>query len=362
MAQLPIPFSSPTLGSAEADAVQATVASGFIGSGKLVRQLEAQVAQFAERRFGIATLSGSAALVLALKVMQIHDGDEVVVPAFACRAVLNAVLEVGATPVFVDLDPFDLTPSAEAARRALTTQTKAVVLTHLFGATAALDEFLRLPVPIIEDGASSMGATFRGRPAGGFGVVSIYSFGSTKMMTTGKGGMLLTDDMRLAQRAHDLIDYDRPLATATSLEEYPVGMNEGLTDLQASLGLVQLGRMEEFVARRREIALCYNQALDLPGWQLPSARAESVHSYYRYVIQIQEHAADIARRLQSQGIDARTSVSHLLYDYLNISRQQFPNCECVRNKILALPIYPTLTDSQVEFIVDACRAAQKNES
>ncbi len=345
-----IPHSRPTIGKAEARAAQEAVLSGFIGAGERVRAFEDSIGAWTGRRHAHATSSGSAALHLALLALGVQPGDEVMLPAFLCRAVLNVVLAVGGHPVLADIEPGDFTMSLASARQKLSPRTRVIILPHMFGAPAQVGGFLELGVPIIEDAASSFGAKYEGRPVGSFGQISVLSFASTKMMTMGQGGMLLTDEVALSAAVHRLMEYD------SSARDEVIGHNFQPTDLQAAIGLVQLQRLESFLAARRAIATRYAAALEgLPGVTLPRVRPGSSHAYYRFVLQVQSDSGNPISKLRAAGIDARSSVAHFLYDYLGIAESEFPNCQAVRRHLISLPIYPSLEDEQITHIAHTTR-------
>src|SRR5579883_2046260 len=181
-------------------------------------------------------------------------GDEVLMPSYTCVAVTNAVRYVGATPALADIDPHTYNLDAGDARRRLTAATRAVIVPHMFGLPADMDPLTEWGIPVIEDCAQTLGATYRGRRVGGFGTVSICSFYATKLLTTGEGGMLLSDSDTLVRRARDLRDYD-DRADATLRYNYK------MTDFQAALGVSQLGRLPQFLARREALAARYEAAL-----------------------------------------------------------------------------------------------------
>ena len=344
-----IPHSRPTLGETEANAAREVVLSGFIGQGVHTRRFERALAEYSRRRFAIAVSSGTAALHLALLAAQVHTNDEVLIPAFVCRAVLNAVLAVGATPVLVDIDAQDLTISSRCARNAITTKTKAIILPHMFGAPAALDEFTALGIIVIEDAASSIGATFHGQPVGSFGEISVFSFASTKMITSGHGGMLLTNNEQIAQAAKDFLDYDG------TYREQRGALNYSFGDVPAAIGLVQLQQLEKFLQQRRAIADIYSRTLVDLDVRLPGARAGAFHSNYRYILQVQNDSDVITNALRRQNIDARAQVAHFLYDYLALPANLFPVTESIRHTLVSLPIYPSLTDEQVHYIAEVTK-------
>ncbi len=349
-----IPHSRPSLGAPEAEGAARAVASGFVGTGPLVRHFEQALASLAQRRFALATTSGSAALHLALVGLGVGAGDEVLLPAFACRAVLNAVVAAGAAPVLVDIDPVDFNLAADAAQRRLSARTRLILAPHMFGAPADLNAFLALGTPVLEDAAGALGARYAGLPVGHFGIASIYSFASTKMITAGQGGLLLTDAADLAARVEALLDYDGALPATAKAAAYPTGYNERLTDVPAAIGLAQFKHLPAFLARRRAIAARYDEALaGLPGVGLPAVQGDAEHAYYRYVLKVAGESAAVVGRLQQQGVDARVSGSHWLYDYLDLPAAEFPVCEAIRSHLVSRPIYPGLSDSEVVTVIAA---------
>jgi perosamine synthetase len=226
-----------------------------------------------------------------------------------------------------------------------------MVVVHSFGAPSSLFSASFPDVVLIEDGASSLGARVDDMPVGRMGLSSVFSFGSTKMMTTGQGGMILTDDAEQIALIDKIRDYDCALPGASS--DGP-GFNYNLSDLQATLGMSQLSRLDDFIERRRAIASSYTSVLrGMPDIELPHGPQDGRrHAYYRYVF-LTDAAPAVVELLQKDGIDARSSVTH----FLNDSKSEFPGCEAVRSRIVSLPIYPSLTDSQVERITSSLSAA-----
>lgn len=347
-----IPHSKPTLGELEARAADDAVRSGFVGAGERTRRFENVLAARLNCKYAHATSSGSAALYLALKAVGVTRGQEVILPALLCRAVLNVVLAVGAQPVLADINPSDLTMSLDSARAKIGPRTAAVILPHMFGAVGDVDGFARLGIPFVEDTASSLGATYHGKPVGSFGDVSILSFASTKMITAGQGGMALTDRPDISEALTRLMDYDG------AQRDDAAAFNFQFSDLQAAVGLAQTERLDDFLQTRAEIAAHYTRVLqDLPGAHLPQSRRDSTHAYYRYVITLDRPSGDIVRELQAQGIDARSSVAHYLYDYVGLPESDFPGCRAVREQLLSLPIYPSLEPDDYARIAAATRRA-----
>lgn len=350
-----IPHSRPTLGEPEAAAAAEAVRSGFVGSGERVAHFESAVSAYMGHSRGVATSSGTAALQLALLASGIRGGDEVVIPAFVCRAVLNAVKNVGAVPVLADIDAADLTMSTSDLERRITGKCRAIICVHMFGAPANIQSVMEIAdhhggIAVIEDAASSLGATLRGSPVGSFAGVAVVSFASTKMITTGQGGMVCTDDAFLLARIRSFMDYD-----CDSIAKTDAAFNYQMTDVQAAIGLVQLGQLPQFLKRRRDIAAEYAESLSGLRVRTIVADIEATASHYRFIVDAGDEATSMQDFLRERGIAARTGIAHFLYDYLLLDAKQFPVAESLRNRLVSVPIYPSLTDDDVSRICDALR-------
>jgi len=338
-----IPHSRPTLAAEDIRAVTDVVRSGHLAQGEQVRRFEDAVARFLGRRGGVATSSGTSALHLALLALGVGAGDEVLVPSYTCVALLHAIQYVGATPRIADVDPGDYNLSPRAARRHITPRTRAVIVPHMFGAPADLDAIVSWGIPVIEDCAQALGATYRGRPAGSFGVLTVCSFYATKVITTGEGGMVLSDSDPLLRRIRDLRDYDGRSSLA-------LRFNYKMTDMQAALGLSQLERLEGFLARRQALAARYAAALRRLPVRLPEATPDRTHIFYRYVIGVQD-AAGLARRLRTSGIEAKAPVARPLHQLLGLTG--YPGAEDAARHAVSIPLYPSLCDADADAVLRA---------
>ena len=328
-----IPHSRPTLGQAEADAAAEAVLSGHVAAGERTARFEQAVAEFAGRSDAAATSSGTAALYAALRALGVGPADEVIVPSFVCTALLHAVWTANAKPVVCDVgDGFNM--SAEDTRAKLSERTAAIIVPHMFGTPAAIGDIVELGPPVIEDCAQAIGADIGGAKCGSFGAVSIFSFYATKMLTTGEGGMLASDSPDLVARARDLIEYDKkPDATRR--------FNLKFNDVAAAVGLVQLERLAEFIARRRALAAIYDEALaGAPGIKLAPAPGSI---YYRYVIETGD-APGLIAGLRAQGIAAARPVDPPLHRIAGGAA--CANADRAWERAVSLPIYPSLTDAQ----------------
>lgn len=341
-----IPHSRPTLGPLEEEAIRQVLASHQLAASQEVRRFEEEVAAFLGLAGGVATSSGTAALHAALLTLGVGRGDEVVVPSYVCSAVMHAVTATGARPVPVDVLP-DGNLDPDAARWATGPRTRALVVTHAFGAPADLDRLLQLRVPVVEDVAQSLGARYRGRPVGSFGAATVCSFYATKMITSGgEGGMVLTSDRSLLVRARKLCTSDG----RGRLQRF----NYRMTDLQAAVGRVQLARLHEFVARRHALAALYTRQLSVEGLQLPPGETwQTERVWYRYVVRCRE-ARRMLRHLRWARVEAKRPVRQPIHRALGFAG--FPTTEALHTTAVSLPLFPSL---QEEEVVHVARVAEQ---
>lgn len=341
-----IRHSRPTLGLAEARAVAQVVRSGHLAQGPMVERFERAMARRLGLSHAAAVSSGTAALHLALLALGVGPGDEVLLPSLVCSAPLHAILAAGATPRLADCDPATANLDPAAARRAVGRRTKALIVPHAFGLPADLAELCDLGPPVIEDCAQALGATYRGRPAGSLGDICVLSFYATKVLATGEGGMVLARRRQLIERVRDLRSYDE---RATFRPRF----NYKMSDLSAALGLCQLARLDDLLARRRALAAVYDRGLAGTPVRLPARPADRTHGFFRYVVAADRGAAPILARLAARRIAARRPVFRPLHRYLKLSG--FPGASRAWRGMVSLPIYPTLGAAQVTRVARALR-------
>jgi dTDP-4-amino-4,6-dideoxygalactose transaminase len=340
-----IPHSRPTLGDDEARAVAGVVASGNLAEGAVTAEFEQAVVGYLDLPHGVAVSSGTAALHLVLAALGVGAGDEVIIPSYVCSALLHAVAAVGAVPVPADIDPVTLNMDPEDVARRLSARTKALVLPHMFGMPAGFEEFQRLGVPVIEDCAQAIGGRRRSRPLGGFGVAAVLSFYATKVMTTGEGGMVVTRSAELAERVRDLKAYDKR-------EDYRPRLNYKMTEIQAAMGIVQLGRLDGFIRRRREIARRYFEAFRPLPVRLPPQDPD--HIYFRFVIAPEVDPAAFMRKARESGVACERPVHPPLHRLLGLAG--YPAAERAYRRCVSIPIYPSLADPDVERVITVLSA------
>lgn len=343
-----IPHNKPTIGKEEIAAVAKVLRSGWIAEGKKVEEFENAVCRYIGIAKGsaVAVSSGTAALYLALLSLDIGKGKEVIIPTYVCSAVLHAVTQTGARPVLVDVDLGNLNSSFDEVRKKITPQTAAIILTHTYGMPADSARFSSLSVPIIEDSAQAIGARIRGRHVGLAGKAATFSFYASKMITTGYGGMIVSEDKNLIEKVRDYRQFDYR-------EDYKQRFNFHLSDIQAAMGLVQLKRLPSFLKKRAHIAATYKKALPkLTLWS--TATKEMKPNLYRILLRT-KHAGDLKRHLESKGIKTIIPLERfeLLHRQLGLDPENFPESEKIVEETLSLPAYPSLPLSEAKKIARA---------
>ncbi|MCX6044945.1 MAG: DegT/DnrJ/EryC1/StrS family aminotransferase [Chloroflexi bacterium] len=355
-----IPIYEPSLGEREEALVVEAVRSGWISSqGKYINQFEQEFAEFCGVREGVAVCNGTIALHLALHALGIGAGDEVIVPTLTFVASANAVHYTGATPVFADVDPVTWNMDPASVERLITPRTRAIMPVHVYGHPAAMPELNALAqahsLLIVEDSAEAHGAAIGTQRTGAFGQIAAFSFMANKIITTGEGGMLTTDDAALAARCRMLRDHAMPPERRYWHPE--VGFNYRMTNLQAAVGVAQMARIDEFIERKRQIAQQYTTALtNLAGVTLPVELPGYTNVYWMYSVLIgQDYGLtrdELIPALRERGIDSRPFFHPLdtLPPYYSATPQ--PVALRLSQQGLNLPSAPSLTDEQVAYICD----------
>ena len=330
-----IPHSRPTLGREEERAAVRALRSGHPGGGVEVEAFERSMERFLGGGHAVAVQTGSAALHLALLALGTRPGDRVLLPTYACAAVLNAVRYTGAEPILADVSPETANLDPQDVRRRLRRRTRAIIVPHMFGRTAPIRELSRPGVPVIEDCAMSLGGG-----TGGGGAISVFSFYATKMMATGHGGMVVARDRRAAERVRDLVGYD-------NRDDYRVRYNYRMSGLAAAVGRAQLGKVRDFVKRRRRIADYYYRTLGL-------GRPPKDHVFYRFVLRVGP-VGRFVRNMASRGIECKRPVFRPLHTYFAGRSGDYPGAEELHRSYASVPLYPSLRPGEMDRVARALR-------
>lgn len=366
-----IPLFRPALDQREINAVAAVLKSGWIGSGPKVDRFEQKFARFVGAKYAVAVSSASSALQLAFQGVALEPGSEVISPSLTFIATNHAILLNQLKPVFCDVDSDTLCADPDDISRRITPQTRAIVVMHYGGHAVDLSPLVKLcrrhKLYLIEDCAHATGSYYRGRHVGTFGILGCFSFAAIKNLTTGDGGMIVTNSKKLAEQIKILrwsgISKDTWRRTSSKKYswEYDVVSVSGkhqMNDIAAAIGLVQLTKLEKNNLTRYRLTQRYNQALkDLPWLQTPIIKPWAKSSHHNYVIKVASTIRNkLADHLASRGIT--TSVHYLPTHHYRLYRRfktQLPVTESVWRQILLLPLFPDLTPKQQDQIIAAVR-------
>jgi dTDP-4-amino-4,6-dideoxygalactose transaminase len=371
-----IPLAKPYTDQREVKVVADVIESGWVSQGTKVIEFESAVAEYVGARFGIATNSCTSALHLSLRVLGVTSGDVVICPAFTCMATANAIRHTGARPQFVEIDPRTFNIDPDAVAEAISDRTTAIMVVHQIGLAAdmfPIQEIARKhDLRIVEDAATALGATYHGKQVGSLGSPTCYSFHPRKVITTGEGGMIVSDDEEFAERARivrshgaSVSDLDRHKAMGTVYASYPVvGYNYRLTDIQASIGVEQMRKLPWILEQKARVASTYEALLnEVDEIESPHVPDYATHSYQSYLIRFTSSANvdrdALLQAMAKQGISCRHGIAPLhqepyyqkLYGHTHL-----PISEEVSRSTMFLPIYPTMTEDDVKYIVDNLKA------
>jgi len=357
-----IPIADPTFGEEEGAAVRRVLDDGLVADGPEVRRFESEFADYCGASHGVATANGTAALHAALEGLGIGAGDRVVTTPFSFVASANAVRLAGATPVFADVDPETYNLDPHAAERAVReTDADAILAVHLYGLPARMDALCDVAEDagalLVEDAAQAHGARFAGESVGTFGDAAAYSFYPTKNMSTGEGGMVLTDREDVAERTASYVNHGRD--GSGTYAHVRLGHNYRMTSLEAAIGRVQLSRLPDWVDARRRNAHRLTEGLrEVPGVSPPVEPEDCRHAYNQYTVRCADRDG-LRSRLESAGVGTAiyypTPIHELgAYDVFDVDP---PVAERAAAEVLSLPVHPGVTDRAVERVVGAVRRA-----
>ena len=359
-----IPINAPQIGKEEIEAVVKVMKSGGLthglGAGPMVTEFEESFSGFAKAKHGVAMNSGTAALHSALVAAGVGQGDEVILPSFTFVATAEVVVMAGAKPVFVDIDPDTYNVSPDKIEKTVTGKTKAIIPVDLYGLPADMRPIREIAdkhgLKIVEDAAQAHGASYRGKPPGAFADAACWSFYASKNMTTGEGGMITTNDDKMAEKL-------RLMRSHGEKEKYKsvmLGHNYHMPEIEAAIGSAQLRKLPEFVAKRSENArILSKQFRKTKSLKLPEEPEGYKHSWYLYTVRVKsankERRDKVVEGLRQNGVGAvvcYVNPIHLMPFYAKFGKYKLPTTEKASEQVLSLPVHPGINSKQVSLIAE----------
>lgn len=355
-----INIANPIIGDEEIEAVTEVLKSGMLAQGAVVEEFQEKFAQYCEAKYGIATSSGTTALHTALVACGVEPGDEVITTPFTFAATSNSVLYSGAKPVYADIDEKTFNLDPEKIEEKITDKTKAILPVHLYGQPADLNPMLELAekydLKVIEDAAQAHGSTYHGKKIGSIGDAGCFSFYPTKNMTTGEGGMVTTNDEELAEKASMI----RAHGESKRYEQSLLGYNYRMTNIGASIGLVQLKNIEKFNEKRNENAKYLSDGMNsIDGITTPIIDDNVTHVFHQYTIQVSKDRDAFKDFLTEKGIGTGVHYPIVLYKqpyYQSMGiTGNCPVAEKAASEVISLPVHPSLTTDELDTIISAVK-------
>jgi perosamine synthetase len=358
-----IPIAKPNFGKEEETAVKEVLESGILASGPRTKQFEKEFAEYIGVEHAVAVANGTIALDVALKLLNLAPGDEIITSAFSFIASGNCILFQNAKPVFADIDPrtFNIHPSDVAEK--ITAKTKALIPVHMFGQPANMDALKEIAedkrIALVEDAAQAHGAEYKGQKAGSIGDMGCFSFYATKNMTAGEGGMITTSDAELARKARLVINHGQ----SRKYHHDTLGYNYRMTELCAAIGSAQLKKLDEFNTKRRENAQLLTQGIRrFHGLTVPYVDEDAKPVFHQYVVRVEENYPrsrdELADSLTEKGVGVAVHYPipiyrQPLYLKLGYGGIKCPNTEDACRRVLSLPVHPLVDKNDIKYILDA---------
>jgi perosamine synthetase len=364
-----IPLARPNVSQAEIEAVTSVMSTPNLSLGPKAPEFERVMSDYCERAHGVACSSGTAALHMLMIAHGIGPGDEVITTPFSFVASASCILMVGATPVFVDVDPGTWNMDPARIEAAITSKTKGIIAVDVFGQPVEMDPILSIAekhgLIVIEDSCEALGSTYRGKRCGSFGSASVFGFYPNKQLTTGEGGMIVTDDESLAARCRSLRNQGRDEGAGWLLHAR-LGYNFRLSDINCAMGIVQLDRMEEIIAERTRVEALYRSELaDEPRVQMQAVISDVEMSWFVFVVRLSDAYSpdrrnEILAGLRDRGVQCSNYFApiHLqpyFVDGFGFGPGDFPICEALSERTIALPFHHLLTKNDTQYVCQELR-------
>ena len=367
-----VPFFVPWINGNDKKAVLKTLDQRWLTNGPNLKKFEENFHKFIDTKYSVGVGSATQALHLALRSLKISKNDEVIVPTFTFAATANSVIYCGAKPVFcdVDKDTFNIIP--EEIEKKISDKTKAVIVVHYGGQSCDMDKIKKITknnnLHLIEDCAHACGSTYKNKKCGNMGIMGCFSFYPTKVITTGEGGMVSTNNKKISEKLRLLrsqglsIQYkDREKKGKWNYDVVDLGYNYRIDEIRSALGISQLKRINKINNLRKNVAAKYDELLkDIPGISIPKRKSDRNHIYHLYTIKVESNYPDTRNNLFKKLFEKKigTSVQYIPLHLMSYYRQflsksdSFPNAELLNNSVLSLPIFPTMSDSQIKYVVN----------
>lgn len=367
-----IPLSSPDITNAERKAVLEVLKGRTLSLGPRLKEFEERMAKFAKRKYAVGVNSGTSALHLIVRALGIQEGDEVITTPFSFIASSNCILYEKAKPVFADIEEKTLNIDPKKIEEKITRKTKAILAVDIFGNPADWDAILRIAkkhnLRVIEDSAEALGSLRKGKPCGSFGDAALFAFYPNKQVTTGEGGMILTDNKEIADLCRSMSNQGRAFEGSSWLEHVRLGYNYRMSDIECVLGIEQLKRMQELTKKRKLVFDLYTKKLkSIPQITLLSASKECSANWFVYVIQLAKRYTRADRDsmlsfLKEKGIQCSTyfQTIHLQPFYrqsFGYKPGMFPIAESVSDRTISLPFFNNLKEKDIDIVVKTLKAA-----
>lgn len=349
----------PSFDESDILSVKDVMLNNKVGQGEIVREFEEMMAKYIDVGDGIATSSGTTALYLALRALDVQKEDEIIMPSYTCLTLLNVVMYLGAQPILIDnnynIENMDFNINQEEILKNISKKTKVVIVPYMFGTPTNINKIRSTGISIIEDGALALGAEINNRKIGSFGDISIFSFNS-KMISTGKGGMLLSNSDEILSSVKDLTNYERKIIsfrTETNKTKIALKHDLGyeLSDIQASIGLNQLRNLSKFIKRRSKIAKLYSEEFSDQSFTVPDINKTKNNVFFRYMVKTNKNVLQIINDGLKNDIEFGRGVYPPLHYCYNEQMKSFPNAENAIKSMVSVPIYPSLTNDEINKIV-----------